>query len=81
VFRGLFSLPVYTFGEKIVSVLTKLPIIVEPREYKLIKDKITLGDYLKNNIYYIDSLFIDKIELLNSQYERIKRYLRYNIER
>jgi len=68
-------------NNKIVSILTKLPIIVEPREYKLIKGKITLGGYLKNNICYIDSLFIDKIGLLNSQYERIKRYLRYTIER
>lgn len=46
---------------RIFSVPTKLPMIVEPKPYKMIDGKIQPGGYLKNDIFYSENLFIDKV--------------------
>jgi len=46
---------------KVFSVPTKLPMIVEPKNYKLVNGKIMLGGFINNDIFYADDLFIDKV--------------------
>ena len=46
---------------RIFSLPAKLPMIVEPKPYKWIDGKIQVGGYLKNDIYYSEDLFIDKV--------------------
>jgi hypothetical protein len=46
---------------KVLIAPTRLAMIVEPKKYKLLKDKTTLGGYLRNDVSYIENLFIYKI--------------------
>jgi len=46
---------------KIFSVPTKLPMIVEPKPYKMVGGKIQLGGYLKNDVFYSEELIIEKV--------------------
>lgn len=48
-------------NNKVTTVPTKLPMIVEPKPYKLKDGKIILGGYLKNDEYYNEDLFIEKV--------------------
>ena len=55
------SIVIKSENTKIFSVPTKLPMIVEPKQYKLVDNKIILGGFLKNDISYVENLFIDKV--------------------
>lgn len=46
---------------KVLIAPTRLAMIVEPKKYKLLKDKTRLGGYLRNDVSYIENLFIYKI--------------------
>ena len=55
------SIVIKSENTKIFIMPAKLPMIVEPKQYKLVNNKIILGGFLKNDISYVENLFIHKI--------------------